>query len=52
MNEILRILDTSDNPVKISLSNTVSFVLENCRIVSNVLDGEFMNYKSLYSFPI
>jgi len=47
MNEILRILDTTDDPVKISLSgNTVSFILENCRIVSNVLDGEFMNYKS------
>ncbi|NLM73471.1 MAG: DNA polymerase III subunit beta [Clostridiaceae bacterium] len=47
MNEILRILDSSEDPVTISLSgNTVSFDLKNCRIVSNVLDGEFMNYKS------
>lgn len=47
MNEILRILETTDEPVQISLSgNLVSFVFKNCRIISSVLDGEFMNYKS------
>jgi DNA polymerase-3 subunit beta len=47
MNELLRILDTTDEAVKISLSgNLASFVFNNCRIVSSVLDGEFMNYKS------
>ena len=47
MNEILRILETNDEPISISLSgNLASFVFKNCRILSNVLDGEFMNYKS------
>jgi DNA polymerase-3 subunit beta len=47
MNEILRILETTEEPVKVSLSgNLVSFVLNNCRIISNVLNCEFMNYKS------
>ncbi|MCX7773283.1 MAG: DNA polymerase III subunit beta [Clostridia bacterium] len=47
MNEILRVLDTSSDPITVSLSGSlVSFVLKNCRIVSKVLDGEFMNYKS------
>lgn len=47
MNEILRILETSDENLTVSLSgNIISFVFEDCRISSNVLDGEFMNYKS------
>lgn len=47
MNEILRILDTTNDPITVSLSgNLASFVFNNCRIVSSVLDGEFMNYKS------
>lgn len=47
MNEILRILDTTNDSITVSLSgNLASFVFNNCRIVSSVLDGEFMNYKS------
>lgn len=47
MNEILRVLETADEPITVSLSgNLVSFEFNGCRIVSNVLDGEFMNYKS------
>lgn len=47
MNEILRILETNEDPISISLSgNLISFVFENCKISSNVLDGEFMNYRS------
>lgn len=47
MNEISRILETNDDMISISLSgNLVSFILKNCRIVSKVLEGEFMNYKS------
>ena len=47
MNEILRILESSEDPVTISISgNLVFFDLKNCRIVSNVLDGEFINYRS------
>lgn len=47
MNEILRILDTTDEAIQISLTgNMASFEFKNCRIASSVLDGEFMNYKS------
>lgn len=47
MQEILRVLETSDENVSISLDgNLVSFGLNNCRIVSKVLEGEFMNYNS------
>lgn len=47
MNEILRILETSDEDLTVSLSgNIISFVFNNCRISSNILDGEFMNYTS------
>ena len=47
MNEILRILETSDEYLTVSLSgNIISFVFNNCRISSNILDGEFMNYTS------
>lgn len=46
MNEILRILESNDEPIMVSLSgNLISFIFENCKISSNVLDGEFMNYK-------
>lgn len=47
MNEILRILETSDDPVTVALSgNLISFIFEECRISSSVLDGEFMNYRN------
>jgi len=47
MQEILRVLETSEENVTISLAGSLtSFALENCRIVSKVLEGEFMNYQS------
>lgn len=47
LNEVMRILEVNEEPVIVSLSgNIISFVLKNCRISSNVLDGEFMNYRS------
>lgn len=47
MNEILRILEASNDSMTVSLSgNLVSFIFNHCRIVSNVLDGEFMNFSS------
>lgn len=47
MQEILRVLETSEDTVTVSMDgNLVSFDLKNCRIVSKVLEGEFMNYNS------
>ena len=47
MHEILRVLETSEEGISVSLSGSlVSFNFKNCRIVSKVLEGEFMNYKS------
>lgn len=47
MNEISRILETNDDLITISLSgNIISFILKDCTISSNILDGEFMNYRS------
>lgn len=47
MNEILRILEIRDDDLTVSLSeNIISFIFDECRISSNVLDGEFMNYRS------
>ena len=47
MNEILRILESSNDNITISsCNNLISFNFSNFRVVSNILDGEFMNYKS------
>jgi DNA polymerase-3 subunit beta len=47
MNEILRVLETSDEDIRIAISGSlVSFILKNCRIVSKVLEGDFMNYRN------
>lgn len=47
MHEILRVLGTSEENLTISQSGSlVSFILKDCRIVSKVLEGEFMNYKN------
>lgn len=47
MQEILRVLETSDDDVKVSLAGSLTiFALKNCRIVSKILEGEFMNYQS------
>jgi len=45
--EIYKILDQSDEKVKITMSvNQALFEFENCKIVSKLLDGEYMNYRS------
>lgn len=47
MSEVMKILDANDDSVTVSLSgNIISFILKECRISSNVLDGDFMNYRS------
>jgi DNA polymerase-3 subunit beta len=47
LSEIHKILDTSDDEIKITLSkNQALFEIEKCRIVSKLLDGEYLNYKS------
>lgn len=47
MNEILKILEQSDEEVRITLSkNQALFEIEHCRIISKLLDGEYMNYRS------
>lgn len=47
LGEIYKILDQTEDKVKITLSaNQALFEFDNCRIVSKVLDGEYMNYRS------
>lgn len=47
LNEILKILGNSDEEVRITLSkNQALFEIEHCRIISKLLDGEYMHYRS------
>lgn len=47
MQEILRVLEASEENVTVSIAGSmVSFDLKNCRIVSKILEGDFMNYRS------
>lgn len=47
LTEIYKILEQSDKDVKITLSkNQALFELEQCRIISKLLEGEYMNYKN------
>ena len=51
LNELLKILQPNDNNIVISISkNQALFEMEKCKIVSRLLDGEFLNYKS--SIPV
>lgn len=48
LNEINKILSDSFENIKIGISkNQALFEMENCKIVSRTLDGEFLNYKSV-----
>ena len=48
LNEVNKILSDSFEPVKIGVSkNQALFELDNCKIVTRILDGEFLNYKSV-----
>ena len=48
LNEVNKILSDSFENVKIGISkNQALFEMENCKIVTRILDGEFLNYKSV-----
>ena len=48
LNEINKILTDSFEPIKIGISkNQALFEMDNCKIVSRILDGEFLNYKNV-----
>ena len=47
LNEINKIILDSFDPVKIGISkNQALFEMENCKIVTRLLDGEFLNYNN------
>lgn len=46
--ELLSVIGDSEDMVKISLSkNNVKIVLDNCTFVSRIIEGEYLNYKSV-----
>ena len=48
LNEVNKILSDSFETIKIGVSkNQALFEMDNCKIVTRVLDGEFLNYKSV-----
>ena len=48
LNEVNKILSDSFEPVKIGVAkNQALFEMDNCKIVTRLLDGEFLNYKSV-----
>ena len=48
LNEINKIILDSFDTIKIGISkNQALFEMENCKIVTRILDGEFLNYKSV-----
>ncbi len=49
LNEINKILNDSFDTIKIGVSkkNQALFEMENCKIVTRLLDGEFLNYSSV-----
>lgn len=47
LNEILKILQSNDEDIRINISkNQVLFEMERCKIVSRLLEGEFLNYRN------
>ena len=48
LNEINKIILDSYDPIKIGVAkNQALFEMENCKIVTRLLDGEFLNYESV-----
>ena len=48
LNEVNKILLDSFEPVKIGVAkNQALFEMDNCKIVTRILDGEFLNYKNV-----
>ena len=48
LNEVNKILSDSFEPVKIGIArNQALFEMDNCKIVTRIIDGEFLNYKNV-----
>ena len=48
LNEVIKIISDSFEEVKLGVSkNQALFELENCKLVTRILDGEFLNYSSV-----
>ena len=48
LNEVNKIIFDSFEPVKIGVAkNQALFEMENCKVVTRILDGEFLNYKNV-----
>ena len=48
LNELNKILLDSFEPVKIGISkNQALFEMDNCKVVTRILDGEFLNYRNV-----
>ena len=48
LNEVIKILTDSFEEIKIGVSkNQALFEMENCKLVTRILDGEFLNYASV-----
>ena len=48
LNEVNKIISDSFEPVKIGVAkNQALFEMDNCKIVTRILDGEFLNYRSV-----
>lgn len=48
LNEVNKIISDSFEPIKIGVSkNQALFEMDNCKIVTRILDGEFLNYKNV-----
>lgn len=48
LNEVNKIINDAFEPVKIGVSkNQALFEMDNCKVVTRILDGEFLNYKNV-----
>ncbi|MCI8444536.1 MAG: DNA polymerase III subunit beta [Clostridia bacterium] len=48
LNEVNKIISDSFEPIKIGVSkNQALFEMDNCKVVTRILDGEFLNYKNV-----
>ncbi len=48
LNEVNKIITDSFEPIKIGVSkNQALFEMDNCKVVTRILDGEFLNYKNV-----
>ena len=48
LNEVNKIISDAFEPVKIGVSkNQALFEMDNCKVVTRILDGEFLNYKNV-----